>query len=371
MEETKYHLVGDAAEGFGPPGDSTFRLKKANFAYLGLFILAAILCFVLYNTDPKWISHIIKTNYEYPEHSADLAITLVARTSAAAAVFFLVHSLAMVCNSNLVDSCQFILHVSWPPLHYIIFIIAYAVFLFGVPDPFFDGFVKFAYGASAVYLVLQIVFLLDFFHDINEKFTATENFCALWTVTIVLDVLSLVGYAVGFWLFKDDRTSIIVLAVNLVVSLVLFAAAAYVERASIFTASLICAYTSFLSFSGCSCTNPIGKTDIIVSVVFSAIVLIWAGYSSFTTTAQFGTTCSTDDENERQFSLSFFHGVFALGSVYLTMLATNWAHSDANAWEVGKGEVSKWVNWATSWVTEALFVWILVAPYILTNRDFD
>jgi hypothetical protein len=213
--------------------------------------------------------------------------------------------------------------------------------------------------------------LLDFFHDLNEKFTETENLCALSTVTIVLAVASLAGYGVGFWLFKDDKTSIIVLAVNLVVSVLLFAGAAFIERASIFTASLICAYSSFLSFSGCSCTNPIGKTDIVVSIVFSAIVLIWAGYSSFTTTAQFGTTCSSDSENERQFSLSFFHGVFALSSVYLTMLATHWAHSDANAWEVGKGEVSKWVNWATSWVTEALFLWILIAPFILTNREFE
>lgn len=59
------------------------------------------------------------------------------------------------------------------------------------------------------------------------------------------------------------------------------------------------------------------------------------------TTAQFATTCSSDNESEGQFSLSFFHGVFALSSVYLTMLATHLAQSDANAWEVGKGKVSK------------------------------
>jgi hypothetical protein len=98
--------------------------------------------------------------------------------------------------------------------------------------------------------------------------------CALSAVTIARGVAAIVGYGVAFWLFRGDQTSIIVLGLNLAVSLGLFAASAFIERASIFTASLICACTSFLSFSGCSCTNPIGKTDIVVSIGLGGLFVI-------------------------------------------------------------------------------------------------
>jgi hypothetical protein len=373
MSNVKYELVGSEADSPAPSGESSFRLKKANLAYLGLFVIAAALCFIVYNTGDKWIGRIIKTKYSCKTDKVSIAVSLVARTSSAIAVFFLVHSILLVYNPNLVDSCQFIFHVSWPPLHYLLFLGVYAVFLFAVPDPFFDGFVKFAYGASALYLLIQIIFLVDFFYGLNEKFADTENLCGLATITVILSVASLVGFGFGYWQFHDNNTSVIVLSVNLSVSVLLFAAAAVIEKASIFTASLIAAYVSFLTFAGCSCTQAVGKVDIVVSVVFSLITLLWAGYSAFTTTGQFGTTCNCDDDQtEKPFSLSFFHGVFALASVYLTMLATNWARpTEAQDWTVGKGDAAMWANWATAFATELLYFWTVIAPFVLPGRDFD
>jgi hypothetical protein len=372
MDITQYQRVEDQPHGSLASPDSSFRLKKANMAYVALFVIVGCLCFVLYNTGDSWLGGIIKTNYSRDTNKSELLISLVARTSAASAVFYLIHSLCMICNPNLIDSCQFILHVSWPPLHYLIFLGFYAVFLFAVPDPFFDGYIQFAYGASAVYLVIQVFFLIAWFYDLNEKFTNTENFCALTTITVVLGLLALAGYGVGFWQFHDDQTALIVLSVNLAVSVLLFGAAAFIESASIFTASLICAYTSFLTFTGCRCLEPLGKTDIVIAVVFSLITLIWVGYSAFSTTTDFRKECSCSDNEgeEAQFSLSFFHGLFALASVYLTMLATNWVRKDANEWSLGKGKVAMWVNWSTSWATELLYVWTLIAPFILKGRDF-
>jgi hypothetical protein len=359
-------IDGDSSS--GASGDSSFRLKKANIVYVVIFLFAAVLCFVLYNTCPRWLGRVVSTAHDADADDTDLAITLVARTSAAAALFFLVHAVALICNPNLADSCQFIFHVSWPGLHFFLFLGAYALFLFAVPDGFFDAYLWFAYGGAAIYLVMQIIFLIDFFYYVNEWLNEGERNGCLWFGTITLNVLALTGYVLGFVFYHESTQSTAVLGVNLGVSVLLSIMAVRFEHASIFTAALVSAYVAFLTFSGCMSAKAIGPTDVVVSIVFASIMLLWVGYSAFSTTQQFGTACTCGEE--RQFSLSFFHGVFALGSVYMTMLATNWARQDADEWSLGQGKASMWANWISSWFSLLLFLWTMIAPLVLPDREF-
>ena len=103
---------------FKPSHDSEFALKKANIYYMGKFILMGIICFILYNTGSTWIGKIINTIYNGKQ---SIGVSLVARTTSSLAIWYLIHSLIMIHNQNLVDSCQFMIHMYVCVYIYIIF----------------------------------------------------------------------------------------------------------------------------------------------------------------------------------------------------------------------------------------------------------
>ncbi|KAM6946882.1 serine incorporator 1 [Lycodopsis pacificus] len=79
------------------------------------------------------------------------------------------------------------------------------------------------------------------------------------------------------------------------------------------------------------------------------------------------------EDNERemvQYSYSFFHFMLFLASLYIMMTLTNWYSPDADYTITSKWP-AVWVKITSSWLCLALYMWTLVAPMILTNRDFS
>lgn len=67
-----------------------------------------------------------------------------------------------------------------------------------------------------------------------------------------------------------------------------------------------------------------------------------------------------------------FHLVFLLGSAYMAMLFTSWSlNNTPGQFTIDYGWFSVWVKMASSWFSAALYVWTLVAPAILRNRNFS
>ncbi|MBN3326491.1 SERC1 protein, partial [Atractosteus spatula] len=71
------------------------------------------------------------------------------------------------------------------------------------------------------------------------------------------------------------------------------------------------------------------------------------------------------------YSYSFFHFMLFLASLYIMMTLTNWYSPDATYEKMTSKWPSVWVKISSSWICIALYVWTLVAPLVLTNRDFD
>lgn len=68
----------------------------------------------------------------------------------------------------------------------------------------------------------------------------------------------------------------------------------------------------------------------------------------------------------------FFHLIYALASMYMGMLFTNWQlSSNTQDFELGTGWASTWVKIGSKWFCEALYIWTVVAPRLLPNRDFS
>ncbi|XP_072308705.1 serine incorporator 1 [Eucyclogobius newberryi] len=77
-----------------------------------------------------------------------------------------------------------------------------------------------------------------------------------------------------------------------------------------------------------------------------------------------------DNEQDMvQYSYSFFHFMLFLASLYIMMTLTNWYSPEAD-YSVSSTWPAVWVKISSSWVCLALYMWTLVAPMILTNRDF-
>lgn len=65
-----------------------------------------------------------------------------------------------------------------------------------------------------------------------------------------------------------------------------------------------------------------------------------------------------------------FHIIMLCASMYLAMVLTNWGDSAGLSGEDLTGSSSMWAKIVAQWVTSALFIWTLVAPCLLSGRDF-
>lgn len=78
-----------------------------------------------------------------------------------------------------------------------------------------------------------------------------------------------------------------------------------------------------------------------------------------------------DDPRPVTYVYSFFYLIFALASMYSAMLLTGWGNSNIQEDIVDVGWPSVWVRIITQWITACLYIWSLIAPFILPDRDFS
>ncbi|RYH05926.1 hypothetical protein EON65_43535 [archaeon] len=65
--------------------------------------------------------------------------------------------------------------------------------------------------------------------------------------------------------------------------------------------------------------------------------------------------------------------VFLLVAGYYAMILTNWAtyQSNGDIYEPRTGRSSMWIQAAGQWIAITFYFWSLIAPKVLTNRDFN
>ncbi|XP_078255718.1 serine incorporator 1 [Rhinoraja longicauda] len=79
------------------------------------------------------------------------------------------------------------------------------------------------------------------------------------------------------------------------------------------------------------------------------------------------------EDNEKDgvtYSYSFFHFMLFLASLYIMMTLTNW-YSPDSSYEMTSRWPSVWVKISSSWICIILYGWTLLAPLVLTTREFD
>ncbi|KAF8734686.1 hypothetical protein AX14_003116 [Amanita brunnescens Koide BX004] len=87
---------------------------------------------------------------------------------------------------------------------------------------------------------------------------------------------------------------------------------------------------------------------------------------------------SRDDERHGiRYNYSWFHVIFAIASMYVAMLLTDWnvvsqqVSSGHNNVYIGRSKVAMWMRVVSSWVCMVLYMWSLLAPALFPDRFGD
>jgi len=84
----------------------------------------------------------------------------------------------------------------------------------------------------------------------------------------------------------------------------------------------------------------------------------------------------TDASDEEVKQTSRFHLFMACSAAYMAMLFTSWGVGDSADGQTAVpasydiNQENLWIKIVTQWITALLYIWTLVAPYMLKNREF-
>jgi len=81
-----------------------------------------------------------------------------------------------------------------------------------------------------------------------------------------------------------------------------------------------------------------------------------------------------DEEDETTYNYTHFHIAFAVGSMYVGMLLTNWMTLTGvhdTTVDVDHGFASFWIKIVSGWITILLYSWTLIAPVLLPDREWN
>jgi hypothetical protein len=81
-------------------------------------------------------------------------------------------------------------------------------------------------------------------------------------------------------------------------------------------------------------------------------------------------TVRDNEEDEVAYSWSLFHLMFALATLYVMMTLTNWYSPSSDITSFTSNSAAMWVKMISSWLAAAIYLWTMVAPAVLSDRDF-
>ncbi|OMO65935.1 TMS membrane protein/tumor differentially expressed protein [Corchorus olitorius] len=361
--------------------------KSARIAYCGLFALSLIVSWILREVAAPlmeklpWINHFHQTpNREWFETDAVLRR----------------------------DPRDGLHHGGWMMKIICWFILV--ILMFFVPNEvigFYETISKFG---SGLFLLVQVVLLLDFVHGWNDKWVGYDE--QFWYVALF--VVSLVCYLATFgfsgllfhWFTPSGQdcgfnTFFIVMTLILVILFALVALHPAVGG-SVLPASVISLYCMYLCYSGLASeprdyqcnglhkhskaistgTLTLGLFTTVLSVVYSAVragssTTLLSPPSSPRAGKPLLPLDKADEQEEKEknkpvtYSYAFFHIIFSLASMYSAMLLTGWSTSVGESGKlVDVGWPSVWVRIITGWATGGLYIWSLLAPILFPEREF-
>eukprot|EP00760_Papus_ankaliazontas_P007196 PhM_4_TR132/c0_g1_i1/m.57793 len=247
-------------------------------------------------------------------------------------------------------------------------------------------------GGSALFLLLQIVVLIDFAYNWNEQWTSKE--AAKWGYYLlicssVMYIFSFVvtGLSYHWFVRSSDGCSLqnAAVTITLLAGIFMTLVSLRVPHGSllptglIFSYSVVQCFTALSSVQDESCNSlfsPTASKGLNMSMVLGALFVgVTLTYTAISTTGSrraftVSTERNPDEDDFSEHGFCFLHGVMMLASMYLAMVLTSWGDDRANG-RIDNSTASMWVKLATEWATIGVYLWSLIAPYYCCkDRDF-
>lgn len=327
---------------------------------------------------------------------------LIYRISFALVVFFALHWLSvsdLTCCIRSRDRVQLQLHFF--TVKTALFVLLFLITLF-IPNNFFAGYGYVCLFSSALYLLVNVVFLVDFSYKWSDDWgeRAEQNGKWLWYLLSVAVGSALLGVAAvvaSYIIYVPQSTcNYNAFAITTVIlgGFCFTILSIYVPHGSIVPSSIVFLYTSCIMFftlrtSAAPCNRLIGvggdggsTTYSVLQGIGTTVVTCFTLLYSVVTAGGSGAALNigqNDDGDEEDADESghlshymFFYTIMIFGSMYLAMLGTNWHVNGAGDAALDTSiSIAFWVRMSTVWAAMALYIWSLVAPYTCCKgRDF-
>ncbi|XP_066530038.1 serine incorporator 2 [Hoplias malabaricus] len=313
-------------------------------------------------------------------------------------------------------------------------LVAITVGAFFIPDGTFNKvWYYFGVVGSFVFILIQLILLIDFAHSWNLKWVENaENGSRCWYAALLsftfLHYACAFAATVLFYVFytqpNDCTEHKVFISLNLIFCVIVSVVSVLPKiqevqpSSGLLQASLITLYTMYLTWSAMTnnpnrncnpsllqlvnaTTSPSTSGSVqwwdaqgIVGLVIFLFCTLYASIRSSNNT-QVNKLMQTEEtqglaadaeanvdgdgvrravDNEEDgvtYSYSFFHFCLVLASLYIMMTLTNWYQPDTDYQTMQSSMPAVWVKISSSWIALALYLWTLVAPLMFPNRDFN
>jgi len=365
----------------------------------------------------KWVPVLSKACDESQVCYGALAVY---RISFCLALFHLILAVMMI-GANKKGDCRVQLQDGFWGIK-VILLLGSCVGVFFIPNVFFEYYGWVALAASGLFILVQLILLVDFAHSWAEnwieKQEASEDEDTRWwwlmlIATIVLFVAAVGLTLVMYIIFSGCGSNVAFVTVNLLICIFISALSILpqVQEASpssgLLQPALITCYCTYLIFSAIqsedSECNPwkaatsASNTSLLIGALFTICAVCYATFRASSTigaveekesliqdTESGGETSSKTEEKDdgvdpdepTPYNYSRFHIVYALGAMYIAMLMTDWqtvydpGQGTNTIPNVDSGLAAVWVKVVSSWICVGLYLWTLVGPILFPDRDW-
>lgn len=343
-------------------------------------------------------------------------------------VFFIMMAMVMIGVRSSRDGRAVIQNGFWGPKYLILIAAIVGAFFIPETSSFSDTWLIFGMIGGFLFIMIQLILIVDFAHswaeDWVEKLEETESkwyYCGLIFFTFLNYVIAIVGVILLFSYYTngDCGWQKFFISTNLIFAIVLSVLSILPRiqesqpRSGLLQSSILTLYIMYLTWSalssasGTQCKPSILKPDpnqpkaLSDSQAFVGLMLwfVCIIYSSIRTSSNSQVSKLTggdqilakdtgdsgqdlesgsqvranydNEEDEVAYSWSFFHTMFAFASLYVMMTLTHWNNPTASVAETYENSASMWVKIISSWLCSGLYIWTLVAPILLPDRDFS
>jgi len=401
---------GTGCSKVSPTAGYSTRLPYLLFMFVGIIVAE-----ILKIWGSKKLLDLYFWSYQVCNTEACAGNQALLRMSLPLALFFLTFFFFMFSEKS-----ASIHHSCWPGK--VIYFLGLAVCSYLLsPDSVFTVYAHIAQFGGAIFMLLQILLLIDMAYRWNASWVEKEKKVFLFLIIFIS--LAILITSIVFWvlMFLDfnhgsacgvEQFNIVFLIILSMASLLL-SISGYIDHGALLPACVVVGYGTFLVYTGlksdpstcnklAALANSTSVTSIVIGIAIAGVSVV---YSSWSLSSSSGTLFGQQEETEERVNYygeenaavksdelppeteeeevvltpeviktnRQFHLIMFFASLYMGMLLTGWSTNvtDSAGSVFAVSKESMWVNVATGWAVFLLYIWTLMAPKCLPGREFN